>query len=183
MMETLKWYRSWPCATDWAERNVDTRPYVVDHLPKLIMSNYDYRTIADFQPWPSDTPGFCLLEFDIALDPWQRQLFAAIAIMEPNEVLVAPYRFHGSWSCWIGNDGGGPSEDSRQVEHQGDLRCDSFGFGCIYFPQNVLERFLRERQGNVMTDSTFGKWYRERYGRARVTWEVTPQHLHEYDEA
>jgi hypothetical protein len=179
----LRWFRSWPCAGDWAERKIDQRPYVVDQLPKLIMSNYDYRTVGEFQTWPDDTPGFCMLEFDVALDPWQRHLFASIALMEPNEILVAPYRFHGSWSCWVGNDGSGPTEDSIQVEYDTEQRCDSFGFGCIYFPQKALQAFLAANQGATFTDSTFGKWYREHCGRARVCWGVTPQHLHEYNEA
>lgn len=175
----LEWYRSWPSASDWAERKLDSVPHVVDNLPKLLMTNHDYRVVSDYQSWPNTSPGFCMLEWDIALDPWSRRAFAAEALIEPGQVLVAPYRFHDTWCMFQNNDGSGPTVNSITVK-PGEETCDSFGLGCIYFPTKVLGQFL-DYTNRSFTDSTFGKWYKENYGPARMTWRVHPQHLHAYD--
>jgi len=181
-METLKWYRSYPAPEEIAEKKLETVPHIVDNLPRLLMTQYNMQRVE----WPQDEIGFCMLEWDIALDPIERRQFAAEALIEPREILVAPYRFHNTWVTWHGNDGGGPTFESRPTpsgcEHCGMDRTDSFGLGCIYFPQDVLQEFLKQMDGFGFTDYTFGKWYREKYGQARVTWRVHPQHLHEYAE-
>lgn len=183
----LNWYRSFPSQTDLATIP-DRRPRVVDGLPILSMTRYDYKTVQELRSlqtdngWPEDEPGFCMLEWDVALDPWERHLFASIALQEPREILVAPYRFWNTWSCWIGNNGGGPSEDGRPVKQNLDKYTDSFGLGCIYIPRAVLMEFLPQMDHFGFTDGTFGKWYHEKYGSARVTWDVHPQHLHEYEQ-
>lgn len=188
----LRWVRSYPSPTDLA--NIPAhRPRVVDELDLVYLTNYDYKTVSELNSlnvnpgeswqrgWPTDNPGFCMLEWDVALDPWSRKQFAATALREPREILVAPYRFWNTWSCWIGNDGGGPSEGSRPVKFGIDNYTDSFGLGCIYIPKNILYEFLPQMNHFGFTDGTFGKWYNEKYGKARVTWDVHPQHLHEYE--
>lgn len=172
----IKWYRSWPSTTDWAEKNLDTVNHIVDDLPRIIVWNYDYGK----SEWPSeDKPGFCMLEWDIALDPISMRAFAAEALIEPREILVAPYRFHDTWCMFMNNDGGGPSSDGRPV-YVGEDRCDSFGLGCIYIPTVILNEFLVVMDKFGFSDGTFGKWYRQKYGQARVTWKVHPQHIHDY---
>lgn len=181
----LNWYRSYPSKTDLATIP-ERRPRVVDALPIIELTRYDYKTVAELNSlqtdtgWPTEQPGFCMLEWDVALDPWQRKLFGAIALAEPRRVLVAPYRFWDAWSCWVNNDGSGPSENGRPI-WEGEPVTDSFGLGCIYIPNSILHEFLVQMDKFGFSDGTFGKWYHEKYGKARATWEVHPQHLHEYE--
>jgi hypothetical protein len=178
---TLSWYRSWPAPQEFAERNLEERPHVIDGIPKLLITQQNYRDA----PWPQDTPGFCMLEWDIALDPVAQRMFAAEALIRPNEVLVASYRFHDTEALWVGNKGEGPTVESRPVYGGcpmcGEDRTDSFGLGCIYIPQAALQKFLAVMDHIGFTDYTFGRWYHEHYGQARVTWRVHPQHLHDYE--
>lgn len=179
----LNWYRSWPTPSEWAANGLDDKEYVVDKLPKILMSGQNYKTVSEHRSlgtdngWPDDKPGFCLLEWDVALDPPSRDLFAALALMEPREILVAPYRWHDTWICWRGNEGEGPTLDGRPVRYT-DAITDSFGFGCIYFPNAVINEFLQSMNHLGFTDHTFGTWYHKKYGAARITWEVHPQHVH-----
>ncbi len=129
------------------------------------MSGFDYLTVA---AWPEAEPGFCMLEWDVALDQRSRINFAHIAREQPGRVLVAPYLYGDGWLP-AGID-------------ENDDQADTFGFGCIYFPQLVLREALahfRAREGRL-TDQWFCDWHRDRYGTARVTWAVHPQHLHEF---
>jgi len=172
----MKWIRSWPSPTEMAEKKLENVPHVVDTIERMFMTDYNYMRCE----WPLDeVPGFCMLEWDIALDPLSRQAFAAEALLEPREILVAPYRFHDTWCMWIGSDGSGPSTNGRPVK-LGETRCDSFGLVCIYIPTVILKEFLAVMNKFGFTDATFGKWYYEKYGQARMTWNVHPQHLHEY---
>lgn len=161
-------------------------PHVIDDLPRLEMAKKNYKTVSELKSlgtangWPDDKPGFCMLEWDIALDPVSRLQFASIAWEEPRRILVAPYRFHDAWCMWVGNDGSGPSKQSRPI-HEGETETDSFGLGCIYIPQTVLLEFLAQMDHLGFTDARLGKWYHKKYGKARVTWTVHPQHLHEYE--
>lgn len=172
----LKWYRSYPSLGDIAElENKGPLPaHIQDQLPRLYVSGYKYLEV----DWPLyEKPGFCMLEWDIALDPWAMRQFASIALEEPREILVSPYRYHDTWCMWKGNNGGGPTLKSRPIK-RGQKRTDSFGLGCIYIPSVILAEFLSI--ATDFSDATFGMWYHEKYGQARVTWKVHPQHLHEY---
>jgi hypothetical protein len=180
----IPWYRSWPAENEWHENDLERRNYVHDDLFRLYCkgSNYTNTTWIPLIEKDHDY-GFCMLEWDMALDKRSQLVFAGIAIIEPREILVAPYAFHNTWSCWIGNDGSGPSADSRPIKRN-ELYTDSFGLGCIYIPYQILVEFLDSGEAttpNGFTDSTFGKWYRQKYGQARVTWEIHPQHLHDYE--
>lgn len=180
----IRFYRSWPSPSEWAEKKLDNVPHVVDDLPKLLIAGQNYKTASELNSldtdngWPSGY-GFCMLEWDIALDAWSQRQFIAEALLEPREILVAPYRFHDTWCMWQYNDGSGPSLEGRPIQ-RGEEYCDSFGLGCIYIPKIILNQFLEVMDKFGFTDATFGRWYRERYGRARVTWKVNPQHLHHY---
>jgi len=170
----LPWYRSWP-----AVEPEGIVPHVVDRLPRLRMSNYDYGTVTE---WPDTEPGFCLLEWDVALDPHARRAFAAEALVNPREILAAPYRFHDTWCQWVGGDGAGPSPDARPA-HEDDRRADYSGLGCIYLPKVILTEFLERprHEPGGFSDATFGRWHHEHYGSVRLTWNIHPQHLHEYE--
>lgn len=186
-MDTLPaFYRSWPSDTAIAELGgIDKRNHIVDNLPRLLMYGHNYKSVAEFRSigtndgWPDES--FCMLEWDIALDRRGRNLFAALALYEPRRVLVAPYWWHESWIHYVGNDGRGPTPESRPVMAS-DTECDSFGLGCIYIPREVLSEFLPTMDHLGFTDYTFGQWYRGKYGPARLTWEVHPQHVHDYSQ-
>lgn len=181
----MMWVRSWPSPSEWAEKVPKDAQYVVDNLPKLVMAGQNYKTVSEINSlgtgngWPETVPGFCMLEYDVALDSHGQSAFAALALVEPHQVLVAPYRWHGSWIHFVGNDGRGPTPESRPV-HQTDEYVDSFGLGCIYIPRLILCEFLAQMNHLGFTDMTFGLWYRQKYGPARVTWAVHPQHVHYY---
>lgn len=176
--------RAWPSERDWIDNDLDKRPHIVDNLTKMIVSGQNYKSVSDHNSlgttdgWPEDN--FIMLEWDIALDPVAQRIMWAEAQVEPREVLVAPYRFHDTWCQWIDNDGSGPSENGRPIKY-GETRTDSIGLGCIYIPRHAITEFLSVMDKFGFTDATFGKWYRQRYGQARVTWNVHPQHMHDYE--
>jgi hypothetical protein len=74
------------------------------------------------------------------------------------------------------------ADDEAKIGHrhpilEGQDWAHSFGFGCIYFPQTILRRYLAERRPS-MSDSRFSDWHIDHYGTVAVTWDVRPQHLH-----
>lgn len=141
------------------------------------MRDQNYTTVPEYQPWPRHDPGWCLLEWDIALDRHGRDRFAAGALEHPDRVRVAPYLLY-------------PPEGPRQVHRlhgtplaDGQPHADMFGFGCIYLPQTVLDAFWsdpprRLTRTGVLTDTVFSDWHRSRFGPVDVDWNVHPQHLH-----
>lgn len=163
----VQWYRSWPLDTKAFD---GTRAWVVDRLPRLLMSGCDYNSV---ELWPHGGPGFAMLEWDVALDRRERAIFAEQALESPDEVLVGPY-----WKSYGGamklvhrkNFQGGPTTIGAPT-------TDLFGFGCIYMPYGPLFEFLAT-EPDVFSDTTFSIWYRKTYGKARLTWDVHPQHLH-----
>lgn len=162
------WYRSWPEAVPAG------RAYVYDSLPRLVMRDCNYATLADYQPWPADMPGWFMVEWDVALDRAGRDRFAEHALATPDRILVAPYRKHY------------PKRSGIEVVHRvqnrplpdGQPWTQKFGFGCIYFPQPVLDRWWAEMPGKRFSDTSFSMWHWRTYGNAVVDWSVHPQHLH-----
>lgn len=68
------------------------RPYVVDRLPRLLMQDFDYGTVA----WPDHD--LCMLEWDVALDGPSRNAFTQFAAEEPNRVATGAYYLNeGRW--------------------------------------------------------------------------------------
>ncbi len=176
----MKWYRSWP------DKIPPGRAYVVDSMTRLVMNDADYNTV---QPWPDDEPGFCMLEWDIALAREERERFVELVHRSPNRVLVAPY-----YKTLDPLDGPicihrvrRAKGDRRPPRGWGDwsplprfaTRTDLFGFGCIYLPLKVVQEYKQANPHKPRFDDTsFSVWYRARYGEADVTWDVHPQHLH-----
>lgn len=119
-----------------------------------------------------------MLEWDIALDRQSRDRFASNALDNPDRVRVAPYMLYPAGKpVQVHRWGGRPIPD-------GQPQADSVGFGCIYFPQTVLDALWDgppprrlARQG-VLNDGVFSDWHRARYGTVDVDWTVHPQHLH-----
>lgn len=168
----LNWYRSWPTAVP------EHRAYVKDSLPKLLMSECDYGKVEG--GLPSDDPGFCMLEWDIALSIDQRARFAELAEVNPDKILVAPYTKNYG--------GGGCLQIHRRMGfisiEEGSPKTDFFAFGCIYMPQKLLQEWheFRLRQLShvsvAFNDTTFSQWHWDFHGPADVTWDVHPQHIH-----
>ncbi len=171
-MSPLPWWRSWPAGPLPAGR-----AFVADSLPRLLMSGCDYRTVVDHQPWPDADPGFCMLEWDVALASEERARFAAHAAAAPGRVLVAPYMIYpvGRGPVLVHKSGPGRM---RTPVRPGQRWAHSFGFGCIYFPRAVLARWFEERPGARFNDARFSDWHIARYGTVEVDWSVRPQHLH-----
>jgi hypothetical protein len=142
------------------------------------MRDQNYATVPEFQAWPRHDPGWFLLEWDVALDSDSRRRFADHALAQPDRVLVAPYLLF-------------PEQGSPQQCHrwhgipltEGEPVADSAGFGCIYFPQALLDELWRDppawlvREG-FLSDTVFSEWLRCRGGTFTVDWTVHPQHLH-----
>lgn len=164
----VNWYRSWP-------REIPSdRAYVVDSLPRLVMQDYDYSSVN----LPEDEPGFCMLEWDIALGKRDRDTFVEVALREPDRILVAPYDIYpeGSEPTVVHKVCPNPNKIGiRYPIDRFDIDCHSFGFGCIYLPRVILDAWP---SGRVMRDATFSDWHIVNFGTARVTWKVRPQHLH-----
>lgn len=148
------------------------------------MRGYNYSTVSDLQPWPDDQPGFCMLEWDIALDRRERDLFAARAAQHPERVLVAPYwrpfppglglPDHDGKIVQIHRAGGRPVSD-------GSPTCELFGLGCVYLPQKVLAAWWESDwpgSAGAFTDVSFSQWHFDTIGPCEIDWTTHPQHLH-----
>jgi hypothetical protein len=143
------------------------------------MRDQNYATVPEFQPWPTHDPGWFMLEWDIALDRCDRERFTANALDRPGRVRVAPYMLYPA--------GHRPVQCHRTAGKpipEGQPHADTFGFGCIYFPQLVLDELWNgpmpkrlARQG-VLNDTIFSEWHLARFGPVDVDWTVHPQHLH-----
>lgn len=158
----LRWLRSWPTAVPGG------RAHVHDHLPRLHMSGHDYLTAE----LPDDEPGWCLLEWDVALASEERARFAALALEAPGRVLVAPYHIYP-----VAGPPAGVHRTAGRPIPEGAPAAETFGLGCVYLPQPVLRAFMASTPP-AFTDRSFSRWHLAEYGPAGVTWEVHPQHLH-----
>jgi hypothetical protein len=178
-MTEIRWYRSWPKHPSAGPAR--DHPHVYDHLPRILIDQYDYATAVtvagtESSPrLPYDKPGFCLLEWDIALSSDERQRFAAKAMQRPDSVLVAPYMLYGI--------DGNPECAHRFIAHgdpigEGWPVCETFGFGCIYLPSLVIGRFMQDAVTDLgMTDASFSRYVFHAYGPTTVDWSFHPQHL------
>lgn len=157
----MEWFRSWPAVAP------PDRAHIIDRLPRLVIGDYDYATLNP--GWPAVRPGFCLLEWDVALDRVGRARFAELAAAAPGRVLVADYPIFP-----VGGPPAGTCRVGGRPVDPGTPRAESFGFGCIYLPAHILQAW----PGGRMTDRTFSRWHHTRYGPATIARGVHPQHLH-----
>ncbi len=170
----LTWWRSWPHPDEPRARG---RAHVADSLPRLIMRDGDYSTVEG--GLPDVEPGFCMLEWDVALGARGRARFEEVALADPDGILVAPYDIYPEGqppTCVHKAALNEAKPGLRTPIVEGLERTHSFGFGCIYLPASVLRAW--GGRGRVMRDSTFSDWHIAQGLRARVTWDVHPQHLH-----
>ena len=182
----MRWIRSFPDVL------LPNRAYVVDDLPRLITSNYDYTPLG---PIDDDV---CLIEWDIALEPAQVVTFEyGIRKYQYNRPVVAAHRLYhvADQPVWAHRTVDPRNGLERWIE-EGEPFCDYFAFGLIYLPREIVRAFLEAPApargtspwiGNGVylderfTDQTFSVWYRHHYIHTRpvpVLWDVRPVHLH-----
>ena len=137
------------------------------------MTNHDYDTIA----WPEHD--LTLVEWDIAFTPEDRKRFAESCAITPSSVHVAPYTLYPV-STALSTPVFAHRIGDRWIRF-GEPLADYIGFGMVYFPLRVVERFKREysvAHGKRFTDTGFSLWHRENVGPIPVHWDVCPVHLH-----
>jgi hypothetical protein len=172
----VKLVRSWPAEIP------DGRSYVMDDIPKFVMTQFDYRGLAELDD------DVVLIEWDIAVGGEQLATFMDRAKAEPNRVRVAPYLLYR----------GGRGDGQRQVpfychrirepgtrswvKGPQDKVCHMFGFGLIYLPRQIIVDYLEHprTQGEPFGDTQFSRWHM-RYAKHRevpIDWDCHAVHLH-----
>lgn len=190
----IRWLRSWP-------REIPAgRPHVIDDTPRLVIADYDYRPLLQLAADDPDSD-FCLLEWDMALDPDDRIAFERTARQYAGWPLVAPYRLrlpgqeHAVWAHRLCI---GPADDGSQLRPIGmaERFCHYPALGLIYLPNDVLRQYAQaigscpapyllqypdaDLSCDRFTDHNFAVWLHH-YSRrppTRVAWSVRPAHLH-----
>lgn len=179
----MRLLRSWPAAIP------EGRSHVIDAIPRLYMSNLDYRP-----PFEAMTPtNVLLLEWDIACGKHELLAFAERAAATPDRILVAPYRiykgrkYHGlkddMWAqrIWDGTcdppGSGFPRFEGWRPVRTGEPTCNLFGFGMIYLPWELIEGFLATSTA-LFGDTQFNMWHYQRVDReVPIAWECPAVHL------
>jgi hypothetical protein len=175
----VKLVRSWPAVIP------EGRSYVVDDIPRFIMGKdgdrqYDYRGLVDLDD------DVVLIEWDIAIGAEHLTAFMARAKAEPDRVRVAPYLLYRA-----GRSPGRPPSPfyvhrvrTPKVRHWAqpdDTHCQMFGFGLIYLPKVLIERFVAQMEPTShFGDSEFSKWHMRNVTPMDVPidWDLPAVHLH-----
>lgn len=178
--------RSWPAGELPAGR-----AHVVDDLERLVIADYDYSPLGEVDD------DVLLLEWDVAVDPYDLNLFEARALAAPDRVRVLAYRLHAHRPGWvwahrrIRRDGQG-----ERFVNRADLTCHLPAWGCIYLPRALVRAFLaapapaRGRDPRLppqapyddvrLTDQTFGIWhhFHQAGPPVPIDWALSAVHLH-----
>lgn len=170
----MKILRSWP------EQVPPGRNYVVDTMPRFVMTGYDYRGLGDLND------DVLLVEWDMALSKEDFDTFYAHTRRSPGEVLVAPYRLYTPTAratplpkgpIWVHRR---YTDDEHATYHVDELEptCHLWGLGVSYLPRQVIRDFLDDWPGHFSDSSLSGWHYRNVAAEVRITWDVRPIHLH-----
>lgn len=170
----MLWLRSWPLEEPAG------RPRVIDDLPRLLIVRHDLATDPTLYRIQR---GFCLLEWDVAVSLEERRLFELLVAGDPEVVHVAPYRLYPCstglrepvWAHRAGRRG------ERWISEE-EPTCDHFGFGMVYLPWRLVDRFLAAgpppSQISWFNDSNFSLWHAASIRHpVPVHWQVRPVHL------
>lgn len=165
--------RSWPA---YFELDADgwQRPHVIDDLPRLEVTDYDLASNPACWKILRDCT---LVEWDIALAAEDMHRWERYVDANPAQVHVAAYRVY---------TGTGYATDDWLPPIVGPSgrflpgTASPFGFGLIWFPAAVVDRFHEAEHhphAGWFTDGTFSRWYIGAYGAALVHRDVRPVHL------
>jgi hypothetical protein len=142
-------------------------------MRRITVDDWDYSAVA--------TLGDAIvLDWDIAASREDLRSFAETAALAPDSVLVAPYRLYGRaeapvWAAKVYEHG----ERSMRFVDEGEAHCHLFGFGMVYLPGVLTQRFVAEHPGVRMDDMSFSGWhYRHVTQCVTIDWRVRPVHLH-----
>lgn len=164
----MRWVRTWP------DRIPEGRNYVVDQLPRIVMSGHDYAPVL-----AALGENTVIVEWDIAVTPEHVRAFTSACEFDPDRVHVAPYLLYPVSTglpepVWAHRRAG---RNPAWIK-KGDLGCDLFGFGLVYLPHAIVARYLATGPG-VAGDARFSKWHHQAgLGPVPVHWDVRPVHLH-----
>jgi hypothetical protein len=164
----------------WPKEIPPGRRYVDDDLDRLVMADYDYATaLAGIQG------GLVLLEWDIRVDQPSLERFAAAAEERPDRVMVAPYLLHRPSTGLDAPVWAHRRADGAWID-EGESACALFGFGMIYLPAGLVDRYLTEGLFGYglpypqYFDSAFSRWHHENVRpQVPVCWDIRPVHLNQ----
>ncbi|MFG2699537.1 hypothetical protein [Streptomyces sp. NPDC048386] len=170
----MRLLRSWPAQVPAG------RAYVHDDIERLVIDNYDYRVLGDFDD------DVLLLEWDIAVGKEDLAAFAARARLAAERVLVAPYRLYHYASdrdratpLWAHRRYEGDPQTGQLIHvREGDPTCHLWGLGMTYLPRDVIRQFLDAWPG-TLSDGALSGWHYQHIAReVPITWDIRPVHLH-----
>lgn len=174
----MKLIRSWPAQIP------EGRSYIVDDIPKFVMGadtpNYDYRGLADLDD------DVVLIEWDIAVGGEHLATFMQRAQAEPDRVRVAPYVLYRR-PVRVGRQQIAfyvhriRTQTARRWALPEDTHCQMFGFGLIYLPQALIQRFVAQMDPKShFGDSEFSRWHMRNVKPCDVPidWDLPAVHLH-----
>lgn len=175
----VKLVRSWPADIP------PGRAYVVDDIPKFVMGGegegqFDYRRLVELDD------DIVLIEWDIAVGGEQLATFMERAKAEPHRVRVAPYFLYRGG----GRDGRQIPFYCHRIRDPGtrtwvrgpeDKVCQMFGFGLVYLPAVLLQRFVAQMNPKThFGDTEFSRWHMRNVkpNDVPIDWDCQAVHLH-----
>lgn len=175
----MKLIRSWPATIP------EGRSYVVDDIERFVMGGeegvpeFDYRGLVRYDE------DLVLIEWDIAVGGEQLSRFMARAAAEPHKVRVAPYLLYRGhrpdrpqhpFYCHRVREPG----RRKFVTGPEDQFCHMFGFGLIYLPNALIQRFMAQiGEHGRFTDTTFSRWHMQKvHTPVPIDWDCHAIHLH-----
>jgi hypothetical protein len=141
---------------------------------------YDYRGLADLDD------DVVLIEWDIAINGDHLAEFMQRAKAEPGRIRVAPYvlyrrpkrvgRQQIAFCCHRIR-----TQTARRWALPIDTHCQMFGFGLVYLPQALIQRFVAQMDpASHFGDSEFSRWHMRNVQPCDVPidWDLPAVHLH-----
>lgn len=173
----MKLVRSWPAVIP------EGRSYVVDDIPKFLMGDdgerqFDYRGLVDLDD------DVVLIEWDIAVGGEQLATFMGRAAAEPDRVRVAPYLLYRRGTrqpkCVPFYVHRIRYDAVRRWAQPGDTHCQYFGFGLIYLPAELIQKFVAQMNPRShFGDTEFSRWHMLNVSRdVPIDWDCHAVHLH-----
>lgn len=164
------------------------RNRIEDEYSRHYMNDYDNQGLITLKD------NLVVLEWDMAVDPEELELFCAMAEENPDEIIVAPYKIPVDTApntaetvdqgfVYVHRIVTNDATLSFRWVRPGDWQCDLFGFGMIYLPHELMKEFVADPSSSPhdlrMTDTNFSIWFYRKYRqKVNIAWQVRPIHLH-----